>query len=522
MEKRYVAIDLKSFYASVECAERGLDPLNTNLVVADEKRTDKTICLAVSPSLKAHGISGRARLFEAKQRVREVNAERLAKTPGRRFTGKSHFASELSKDPSLELDFIIAPPRMAYYMDYSRRIFEIYLRHVSPDDILAYSIDEVFIDVTGYLDRDPTAAHAFAMMLIREVLRETGITATAGIGTNMYLAKIAMDIEAKRMPADADGVRIAELDETSYRERLWAHRPITDFWRVGGGTAKRLAKAGLYTMGDVARCSVGSPGSFYNEELLYKLFGINAELLIDHAWGWEPTEIADCKAYVPESKSLSTGQVLPTPYTAEKGRLVVSEMADLLSLDLVRQGFVTDQNVLDVGYDIENLSDPVRAVKYVREATRDHYGRRMPKPAHGSVNLDGYTASTRRIIDAVTGLYDRIVLPELSVRRFCVAAVHLLPESDVLSAPAPPEQLDLFTDYEARDREQAEKQAQEDRERRIQRTLIELRDRFGKNAVVKGMNLEEGATAMERNRMIGGHQADNSEPAGRGKKDAHE
>ena len=507
-EKRYVAIDLKSFYASVECAERELDPLDTNLVVADESRTDKTICLAVSPSLKAYGISGRARLFEAKQRIREVNAERRAKAPGGRFAGKSRFASELAKDPSLELDYIVAPPRMARYMDYSRRIFEIYLRHVSPEDILVYSIDEVFIDVTGYLDRDLSAAHSFAMMLIREVLKETGITATAGIGTNMYLAKIAMDIEAKRMPADADGVRIAELNETTYRERLWSHRPLTDFWRVGRGISRRLEKLGLYTMGDVARCSVGSPGSFYNEELLYKEFGINAELLIDHAWGFEPTEIADCKAYVPESKSLSTGQVLPTPYTAEKGRLVVSEMADQLSLDLVRKGFVTDQLTLDVIYDIENLKDPVRAVTYVKEATRDFYGRRMPKPAHGSVNLDGYTASTRKIIDAVTGLYDRIVMPQLSVRRFYVAAVHLLPEGEVSAAPPAPEQLDLFTDYEAREREQAKKQAEEDREKRIQHTLIQLQDRFGKNAVVKGMNLEEGATAMARNRMIGGHQAE--------------
>ena len=508
MEKRYLAIDLKSFYASVECAERGLDPLDTNLVVADESRTDKTICLAVSPSLKAHGISGRARLFEAKQRIREVNAERLAAAPGRRFTGISHFASELARDPGLELGFIVAPPRMAHYMDYSRRIFEIYLRHVAPEDVLVYSIDEVFIDVTGYLEGDPAAAHGFAMMLIREVLKETGITATAGIGTNMYLAKIAMDIVAKHMPADADGVRIAELNERSYREKLWAHRPLTDFWRVGHGISRRLEKAGLYTMGDVARCSIGSPGSFYNEELLYKMFGVNAELLIDHAWGYEPTQIADCRAYVPASRSLSTGQVLPKPYPAAKGRLVVSEMADLLSLDLVRQGFVTDQLVLDVGYDVENLDDPVRAVSFVREATRDFYGRRVPKPAHGSVNLDGYTASTRKIIDAVAGLYDRIVTPELSVRRFCVAAVHLLPEGEAAAAQAAPEQLDLFTDYAARAQKEERQRAEEARERRIQRTLIELRDRFGKNAVVKGMNLEEGATAMARNRMIGGHQAD--------------
>lgn len=507
VKKQFIAIDLKSFYASVECAERGLDPLDANLVVADESRTDKTICLAVSPALKALGISGRARLFEAKQRINEVNKERKRKAPGQQFRGKSIFGSELAADPTLELDFVVAPPRMAYYMDYSRSIVEIYLRYVSIDDILVYSIDEVFIDATHYLSTYKVTAHEFAMMLIRQVLKETRITATAGIGTNMYLAKIAMDIVAKHIPADKDGVRIAELNEMSYREKLWSHRPLTDFWRIGSGIARKLENNGMYTMGDVARCSEGSDGGFYNEDLLYKLFGVNAELIIDHAWGWEPTEIADCKAYKPESKSLSSGQVLSQPYDAKKGKLVVMEMSDLLSLDLVRKGLLTDQLVLDVGYDIENLSDPQKAKEYKGAIVSDHYGRQVPKSAHGSINLGGHTSSTRQILKAIGELYDRIVNPKLTVRRFNIAVTHLLTEQEVKKKDTEPVQLSLFTDYEALEREKAAEEEERAKEKRIQSALISIRDRYGKNAIVKGMNMEEGATAMERNQQIGGHKA---------------
>ncbi len=506
-EKQYIAIDLKSFYASVECAERGLDPLDANLVVADESRTDKTICLAVSPALKAHGISGRARLFEAKQRIKEVNRERLRKAPGQKFAGKSIFASELKSDPALELDYIVARPRMAYYMDYSRSIVEIYLRYVSPKDILVYSVDEVFIDATGYLAVHHKTAHKFAMMLIRDVLRETRITATAGIGTNMYLAKIAMDIVAKRMPADKDGVRIAELDEISYREKLWCHRPLTDFWRVGNGIARKLERNGMYTMGDVARCSVGGENAFYNEDLLYKLFGVNAELLIDHAWGWEPTEIADCMEYRPESKSISQGQVLTRPYKFDEGRIIVSEMADLLSVDLVRKGLFTDQVVLHVGYDIENLTDPKKAAGYKGPVTNDYYGRPVPKPAHGSQNLGRCTSSSRRITEAVCSIYDRVVDRNLTVRRFTVAMTRLKYTEDIKAEEPELLQLDLFTDYEAAEREKQAEDAELDREMRVQKALISIRDRYGKNAIVKGLNMRESATAMERNKQIGGHRA---------------
>lgn len=505
--KQFIAIDLKSFYASVECAKRGLDPLDANLVVADESRTDKTICLAVSPALKAHGISGRARLFEAKQRIKEVNRIRKRNAPGQQFRGKSIFGSELSANPSLELDFVIAPPRMAYYMDYSRSIVEIYTRYVSIDDILVYSIDEVFIDATPYLSTYKMTAHEFAMMLIRQVLKETRITATAGIGTNLYLAKIAMDIVAKHIPADKDGVRIAELDEMSYREQLWSHRPLTDFWRIGNGIARKLENNGLFTMGDIARCSEGDKNSFYNEDLLYKLFGINAELLIDHAWGWEPTEIADCKAYKPESRSLSSGQVLSCPYTADKGRLVVLEMADLLSLDLVRKGLMTDQIVLDVGYDIENLTDPKKANAYKGAIVSDPYGRQIPKSAHGSSNLGGYTSSTRQILKAVGELYDKIVDRRLTVRRFTIAVAHLLTEQEAKAKGTEPIQITLFTDCAALEKEEATERKAYEQERKMQRALITIRDRYGKNSIVKGMNMTEGATAMERNQQIGGHKA---------------
>ncbi len=507
MQKQYIAIDLKSFYASVECTERALDPLDANLVVADESRTDKTICLAVSPALKSHKIAGRGRLFEVKERVREVNAARRMRAPGGRFTGKSILKSELDRDPSLELDFIVATPRMHYYMDYSRSIVEIYLRHVSPEDLLVYSIDEVFIDATPYLLRDRVSAHDFAMMLIREVMEETRITATAGIGTNMYLAKIAMDIVAKRMPADKDGVRVAELDERSYRELLWCHRPLTDFWRIGRGIAKKLETYGMYTMGDVARCSIGKPTDYKNEDLLYRLFGINAELLIDHAWGWEPTEIRDCKAYTPEGKSLSQGQVLSRPYTAAEGRVVVQEMADQLSMDLVRKGLFTDQVTVSIAYDVENLTDPVRAAAYKGEIVGDFYGRQAPKPAHGSQNLGRHVASTARIVEAARQIFDRIADKTLLMRRFNVTVCSLKTADEVREEESVPEQLDLFTDPEAKERARAEETAALEKEGRRQKALLDIRDKYGKNAVVRGLNLQEGATAIERNAQIGGHKA---------------
>ncbi len=506
-ERQFIAIDLKSFYASVECTERGLDPLNTNLVVVDESRTDKTICLAVSPSLKSLGIPGRARLFEAKQKVREVNAARRLNAPGRKFRDKSVFFDELNRDPSLELDFIIAPPRMSYYMDYSRNIFEIYLRFVSEADILVYSVDEVFIDATQYLKTYKMNAREFAITLIREVMKETRITATAGIGTNMYLAKIAMDIVAKHIPADKDGVRVAELDERSYREKLWCHTPLTDFWRVGKGTAKKLEQNGMYTMGDIARCSVGKSNDYYNEELLYRLFGVNAELLIDHSWGWEPTEIADCKAYKPESKSLSSGQVLSHPYNAEKGKLVVMEMADLLSTDLVRKNLLTDQIVLNVGYDIGNLADSKTASNYSGEIKEDYYGRKVPKGAHGSINLERYTSSSALIVEAVQTLYDRIVDKSLTVRRFNVAVMHLLTPEEVKNETPDYIQLNFFDDAQAKEELEIEKENEEEKERRVQKTIIDIRDKYGKNSILKGMNMKEGATTVERNKQVGGHKA---------------
>ncbi len=503
-EKQYIAIDLKSFYASVECADRGFDPMDVNLVVADESRTDKTICLAVSPALKAFGVPGRPRLFEAKQRVAEVNRERRKRAPGGQFSGASVSAAALAADPSLSLDFVTATPRMAHYMEQSRKIVEIYLRHVSMDDLLVYSIDEVFIDATPYLHARRQTAHEFAVTLIREVLRETRITATAGIGTNLYLAKIAMDVMAKKMPADRDGVRIAELDERSYRENLWCHRPLTDFWRVGRGIAKKLEQNGMFTMGDVARCSEGKNG-FYNADLLYRLFGVNAELLIDHAWGWEPTRIADCKAYTPESKSLSSGQVLPRPYTAEEGRIVVREMADLLAEDLVRKGLVADQVVLDVNYDASNLSDPDRAAEYDGPVKADYYGRQAPQRVHGSCNLGRHLSSSERISRAVCEIYDRIVDKNLTVRRFNLAVTHVLPAAEAATADAPA-QVSLFDAPASGAPEQEAEDAALEKERRMQQTLIALRDKFGKNAVIKGLNMQQGATATERNEQVGGHR----------------
>ena len=507
-DRIYIAIDLKSFYASVECMERRLDPLKTHLVVADESRTEKTICLAVSPSLKAYGISGRARLFEVVQRVKEVNEERRREAPGRRLTGSSWVDKEVKENPSLALDYIVAKPRMAYYIEYSTRIYDIYLKYVSAEDIHVYSIDEVFIDATDYLDTYGLTPHDFAMTMIRDVLRTTGITATAGIGTNLYLCKIAMDIVAKHLPADKDGVRIAELDEAGYRRQMWTHRPLTDFWRVGRGYARKLEAEGLFTMGDIARCSVGKKGDYYNEDLLYRLFGVNAELLIDHAWGWEPCTIGEIKAYRPASNSLSAGQVLSRPYTCEKARLIVREMTDGLALDLVSKKLVTDQLALTVNYDIENLQDPGRRSRYRGPVTWDFYGRETPKPAHGSVNLGAPTSSTRKITEAMMGLFDRIVDPSLLVRRLTVAANHTVDEGQARAdGAARSVQLDMFTDYEAEARRQAEAEAARERERRQQEVVLAIKEKYGKNAILRGMNLEEGATARDRNDQIGGHRA---------------
>ncbi len=497
----YIAIDLKSFYASVECRDRGLDPLDTNLVVADESRTDKTICLAVTPTLKSFNIPGRARLFEVKQRVQEVNADRKRNLRGREFAGSSHFYSELSKDPSLALDFIIAPPRMAYYMEYSTRIYEIYMKYVAPEDIIVYSIDEVFMDVTDYLQTYRLSPRDLAMKMILEVLEATGITATAGIGTNLYLCKVAMDIMAKHIPSDENGVRIAFLDEMIYRRELWSHRPITDFWRVGRGYAKKLESYGIYTMGDVARCSE------QNEELLYRLFGKNAELLIDHAWGWEPCTVEAVKAYRPESSSLGSGQVLQCPYDAEKAKLVIREMADALSLDLVEKHLVTDQIVITVGYDIENLTDPERRKKYRGEVVTDRYGRQIPKHAHGTENLETFTSSTQKIVEAASVLYDRIVNKNLLIRRMNITANNVVEETSAPQKNSGYEQLDLFTDYAAEEEQKKEEAVKLERERKLQEATITIKKKFGKNAILKGMSLQEGATAKNRNEQIGGHKA---------------
>ena len=505
-EKCYICCDLKSFYASVECIERGLDPLTTNLVVADQRRTEKTICLAVTPSLKAYGISGRARLFEVVQRVGEVNAQRKRQAPGRAFTGSSWNDPEVRENPSLALDYIVAPPRMAHYIEWSTRIYEVYLKYAAPEDIHVYSIDEVFIDATSYLQTFRMTGREYARAIILDILKTTGITAAAGIGPNLYLAKIAMDIEAKHVPADEYGVRIAELDEMSYRQKLWTHRPLTDFWRVGRGYAAKLEAHGLYTMGDIARCSIGRSDEVHNEELLYRLFGVNAELLIDHAWGWEPCTIADVKSYKPENKSIVSGQVLQCPYGFEKARLVVREMADALALDLVDKGLVTNQLTLTVGYDIENLSDPERRRAYAGPVTTDPYGRKIPKHGHGTANLEGYTSSASDLLEAVSGLYDRVVDPSLLIRRLTISANRLLDEISAREKEAP-EQLDLFTDYAARQKQAEEKATAHAKERKLQEAMLGVKKRYGKNAILKGMNLEEGATAKDQNEKIGGHQA---------------
>ncbi len=505
-QRTYVCIDLKSFYASVECMERGLDPMTTHLVVADPSRTEKTICLAVSPSLKAYGIPGRARLFEVVQKVREVNAQRQRCAPDRKFTGESSSDTALKSDASLAAGYIVAPPQMARYMEISTQIYHIYLKYIAAEDIHVYSIDEVFMDVTCYLEHYRVTARELAMRIIHDVLQTTGITATAGIGTNLYLGKVAMDIVAKHVAADSDGVRIAELDESAYRRLLWTHRPLRDFWRIGRGYAKKLEELGLFTMGDIARCSLGKDTDYLNADLLYRLFGVNAELLIDHAWGWEPCTIAEIKAYKPQSNSLGSGQVLHRPYDFDKGKLIVREMAELLALDLVEKALMTDQVVLFVGYDTENLSDPARRQAYKGPVTTDFYGRSVPKAAHGSTNLGRLTSSTRLIVDAVMALYDRIVAKELLVRRVNLAAGRLVTESSVKSTPVL-EQMDLFTDYEAlAAARQAEAEALAS-EKKLQHAMLEIKKKYGKNAILKGLNLEEGATTMSRNKQIGGHKA---------------
>ena len=497
-ERSYIAIDLKSFYASVEAVERGLDPLAVNLVVADLSRTEKTICLAVSPTLKAYGIAGRARLFEVVQRVGEINAMRRLYAPGHVFTGRSYYDALLRADPSLELDYITARPRMAYYLDYSTRIYKIYLKYVSPEDIHVYSIDEVFIDATAYLRTYGVGAHELAMRMIHDVLAETGITATAGIGTNLYLAKIAMDIVAKHSPPDADGVRIAELDEPSYRRSLWEHRPLTDFWRIGHGIARRLEANGMYTQGDIALRSLS------DEDTLYRIFGVNAELIIDHAWGWEPCTMADIKSYTPESSSLSSGQVLKRPYTADEAAVIVREMAGQLALDMVEKRVVGNRVDLYIGYDAQSLTRPqsvyTGAIKY------DHYGRKVPKSAHGGANLAGYTSSSRELCAAAAELYGRVVDRGLLVRRVNITIENVIDEKEAARAERP-EQLDLFTDYAEQAMLRSRERAARERERRMQEAVLDIRRRFGKNAVIRASSLRDEATATERNVQIGGHKA---------------
>lgn len=497
--RTYIAIDLKSFYASVECIERGLNPLTTNLVVADMSRTEKTICLAVSPSLKSYGIPGRPRLFEVVQRVKEVNTLRRAKAPNHTFAGSSYNHLDLQSFNNLELDYIIAPPQMALYVEYSTRIYNIYLKYIAPEDIHVYSIDEVLIDVTNYLQTYGMTAHQLAMTMILDVLSNTGITATAGIGTNLYLCKIALDIGAKHIEPDENGVRIAELDEMTYRQRLWTHRPLTDFWRVGRGYARKLEKHGLYTMGDVARCSLGGPSDYYNEDLLYRMFGVNAELLIDHAWGWEPCTMADIKSYRSSSHSLGSGQVLQHPYPAHKARLVISEMADQLALSLLSKRAVADQLVLTIGYDIDNLTDPHRRANYHGDVTMDPYGRAIPKHSHGTANMDRYCSSSNLFVQTATELFDRIVNPDLLIRRLNLVANHVVYQTDVPPGAAE-EQLDLLSicDQTPVDRE---------REARMQQAVLSIKEKFGKNAILRGLSLEDGATAIERNQQIGGHKA---------------
>lgn len=505
-DRTYMAIDLKSFYASVECRERGRDPLTTNLVVADKSRTEKTICLAVSPSLKSYGISGRPRLFQVAGTIRQANHFRLQKAPGGKFSGSSDDKEELSLQPGLAIDYIVAPPRMACYMEYSTRIYDIYRKYIAPEDMHIYSIDEVFMDVTEYLAIYRMTARELAKTMIQDILQTIGITATAGIGTNLYLCKIAMDIVAKHIEPDKDGVRIAELDVMTYRRSLWSHRPLRDFWRVGRGYEKKLEENGLYTMGDIARCSIGSSGDFYNEELLYKLFGINAELLIDHAWGYEPCTMKHVKAYKPKTNSMCSGQVLQSPYDFQKTRLVIKEMTDLMILDMVDKGLVTDQIVLTIGYDIENLTDPVRKTMYQGEVTTDRYGRKIPKHACGTAHLKSYSSSWNLILPEVMALYDRIVDENLLIRKITITADHLV-EEGMIQQREEFRQLDLFTDLKALQQQEEQQKAALEREKRMQKAVLDIKKKFGKNAILKGMSLQEGATAKERNSQIGGHKA---------------
>lgn len=504
--RKYIAIDLKSFYASAECMERDLDPLDTNLVVADVTRTEKTICLAVTPSLKAYGIPGRARLFEVTAAVKRINEERSKKIAPASFKGSSFDAKALKQDPYLALDFIAAPPRMSRYIEISSHIYDIYLKYVSHEDIHVYSIDEVFIDVTAYLKTYNMTPYEMAKVMIKDILDDTGITATAGIGTNLYLCKVAMDIVAKHVTPDEDGVRIAEIDEMSYRRLLWDHKPITDFWRVGRGIAHKLAANGMYTMGDIARCSLGSLNDYHNEDLLYKLFGINAELLIDHAWGYEPCLISQIKAYKPENNSISSGQVLKEPYTYDKARLIVWEMTDLLVLDLVEKRLMTDQMVLYIGYDRTNIDNVPDGSSFIGETTADYYGRKVPKPAHGSINLKSYSSSTQEILEAILKLYDKIIDPSLYIRRINVTANHVIDENRAKESGRY-EQLDLFTDYNSLIKEEKEKEERLLREKNMQHAIIDIKKKFGKNAILKGSNLIDGATTRERNSQIGGHRS---------------
>ena len=490
----YLAIDLKSFYASVECVERGLDPLDTHLVVADEKRTEKTICLAVTPALKAYGIPGRVRLFEVMQKAEMINRERLRKNGYHAFSGASASAKALETDASLQLQYLVAPPQMAHYIQISTQIYQIYLRYVAPEDIHVYSIDEVFIDISSYLKMYHCTPRALAERMIKAVLRETGITATVGIGSNLYLAKVAMDIVAKHMPADQDGVRIAQLDEISYRKQLWDHQPLTDFWRIGNGYQKKLSDSYLYTMGDIARCSL------QNEDKLYRLFGVNAELLIDHAWGWEPCTIADIKAYRPENHSISQGQVLSCPYSRSKARLIVKEMTDQLVLDLVEKGLAADQVTLTVGYDGASVPDDYHGI-----LQKDRYGKKIPKQAHGSRKLEYTTDSFQEILKAVLELFDQITDEKLMVRRMYVVANHVIPAAEV--PVERPVQLNLFEDATAIQQAQEHRKMALEREHRLQKTLLAIKGRYGKNAILKGMNFQEGATARERNGQVGGHRA---------------
>ena len=498
MSKIYVAIDLKSFYASVECVERGLDPLTTNLVVADSSRTEKTICLAVSPSLKSHGVPSRPRLFEVIERVKSANADRRWSAPNRKLVGKSYDDVLISKNPSIAIDYIVATPQMALYMDYSARIYSVYLKYFSPDDIHVYSIDEVFIDVTGYLKTYKMTAYELSERVVSDVLANTGITATVGIGTNLFLSKIAMDIVAKKMKPNKDGARIAFLDEMSYRKALWDHKPLADFWRVGRGYEKKLHQHGIYTMGDIAIMSL------HNEALLYRLFGINAELLIDHAWGYEPCGMKDIKEYRSESHSISTGQVLSCPYEYEKAKLVAREMCDLLSLDLAEKKLVTKQMTLTVGYDCESLENT--DVCYSGETSVDYYGRLVPKHAHGTANLPRFSSSTKEMVNAIEELFIKIVDPSLKVRRINITACGVIFEYEC-KPESKCEQLDFFTDYKEKEHIEKLRKAKYAREKREQTAIINIRKKFGKNAILKGMNFEEGATTIERNRQIGGHRA---------------